>query len=659
MRLRRACSCSWLLARKPLRAALLLLFLSAGHGLKIIHGHPEFLRSSRPAARGGDRVRSRGDETARSTWMWRSWAPAWPGLSAALELQRAGRSFVVLEARDRAGGRLESRQIADGVWIDVGGQWVGPTQDRLYALAREHGAATFPTWTAGENVVELSGRLTRYTGTIPKLRPHVMADVGQAMARLDRMARRCRVEAPWNAPKAKQWDSQTVWSWMRRNMATPTGREMMEIAVKAVWAAMPADVSLLHLLFYISSAGNFDLLLDTEGGAQQDRFVEGAGTLAGRVAESLGDQVMLRRPVRRIEWSRRRRAADGRRRSTCAPRARSSRCRRRWPGRIAYDPPLPGYRDQLTQRVPMGAVIKCFAIYDEPFWRADGLSGSTVSGTGPLTLTVDNSPPSAARRASWSASSRAITRGRSAARPQRERRAAVLANLVRCSARARAAGALHREELGGGGVEPRLLRGLHAARRADRVRPRAARADRPDPLGRHRDRDEVERLHRRRDPVGRARGARGAWSKHRLLRLQQSGSGRLARCSPAALRWRARARLPALVEEGGDLVRQPARPHAQLVQRVGLEQPPVGQLLGQHLRVREGMDRVTRMPEHERRAPRRSCAPRAAARCGRRRGPAGRADEGRGSRLSTVEEDVRVVAEHARHAAQQRRQPGR
>ena len=350
------------------------------------------------------------------------------GLSAALELQRAGRSIAVLEARDRAGGRLESRQLADGVWIDVGGQWVGPTQDRLYALARAHGAETFPTWTKGQNVVELGGRLTRYTGTIPKLRPHVVADVGQAMARLDRMARKVPVEAPWNAPKAKQWDSQTVWSWMRHNMATPTGREMMEIAVKAVWAAMPADVSLLHLLFYIASAGNFDLLLDTDGGAQQDRFVQGAGSLAQRVADSLGEQVHYGAPVRRIEWS-----ADGVRLMSDAVEVRAARAIVAVPatlaGRIAYDPPLPGYRDQLTQRVPMGAVIKCFAIYDEPFWRAEGLSGSTVSGTGPLTLTVDNSPPSGSPGilVGFLEGDHARSFGRV---PADERRAAVLANLV-------------------------------------------------------------------------------------------------------------------------------------------------------------------------------------------------------------------------------------
>ena len=315
------------------------------------------------------------------------------GLSAALELQRAGRSFVVVEARERLGGRLESVSIGDGNWIDVGGQWVGPTQDRLYALARANDAAIFPTWTAGENVLEIGGDLTRYTGTIPRLRPHAMADVGQAMLRLDRMARKVPVEAPWTAPKAKQWDSQTVWSWMRRNMATRAGRDMLEIAVKAVWAAVPADVSLLHMLFYIASAGNFDLLLDTEGGAQQDRFVEGTGNLARRVAEGLGDKVVLGAPVRRIAWS-----ADGVRLTADGVDVQAGKVIVSVPptlaGRISYDPPLPGYRDQLTQRVPMGAVIKCFAIYDEPFWRAAGASGSTVSASGPLSLTVDNSPPS-------------------------------------------------------------------------------------------------------------------------------------------------------------------------------------------------------------------------------------------------------------------------
>jgi monoamine oxidase len=314
------------------------------------------------------------------------------GIAAARAVEQGGGSAILVEARDRVGGRLESIDIGDGKWIDVGGQWIGPTQNRVEALARSLGHETFPTYAAGENVLELDGKHIRYSGTIPRLRPHVVADVGQSMLRLDRMASKVPLEAPWQAPRAKEWDSQTTWSWMRRNMATSTGRTMLELAVKAVWAAMPADVSLLHLLFYIRSAGKLDLLLDTEGGAQQDRFVAGAQNLAVKAAESLGDRLVLGSPVRRIEHGEEgvtlradRVIVRARRAIVAIPPTLA--------GRIAYDPPLSGYRDQLTQRFPMGACVKCMAFYEEPFWRGDGLSGSAVSDPGPLSIIFDNSPP--------------------------------------------------------------------------------------------------------------------------------------------------------------------------------------------------------------------------------------------------------------------------
>jgi monoamine oxidase len=62
-------------------------------------------------------------------------------------------------------------------------------------------------------------------------------------------------------------------------------------------------------------------------------------------------------------------------------------------GRIEYDPPLPARRDQLTQRMPQGAVIKTMAVYERPFWREDGLSGQATSDVGPARVTFDNSPP--------------------------------------------------------------------------------------------------------------------------------------------------------------------------------------------------------------------------------------------------------------------------
>ena len=314
------------------------------------------------------------------------------GIAAARELQKQGLSVVVLEARDRVGGRVLNEPIGDGKVVEVGGQWVGPGQDRLYALAREVGVDTFPTHGAGENLIEFRGELKRYTGTIPRINAAVLADVGQAQKKLDRLARKVDVEAPWRTPGAEKLDSQTFWSWMRRNVYTSGGRMLIELGIEAVWAVEPADVSLLHVLFYIASAGNYDLLVDSAGGAQQDRFVGGSQLVAERAAEQLGDALVLSAPVRRIVHRGETVSVIGdgttawcKRVVVAIPPPLASR--------IAYDPPLPGHRDQLTQRMPMGSVIKCMAIYDEPFWRADGLSGQATSDVGPAKVIFDNSPP--------------------------------------------------------------------------------------------------------------------------------------------------------------------------------------------------------------------------------------------------------------------------
>src|SRR5262245_28781333 len=198
------------------------------------------------------------------------------GLAAARDVQAAGASVVVLEARDRVGGRVLNEDIGDGKVVEVGGQWIGPTQDRLAALAAELGVETFPTYATGDNVIEYGGRLRRFRGTIPHLNPLVLADFGRAQLRLNRLARNVPLEAPWEAPKADKLDGQTMATWMRRNLVTPGGRAMLELGIEAVWAAQPEDLSLLHVLFYIHSAGSLERLFDTEGGAQQDRFVGGS-----------------------------------------------------------------------------------------------------------------------------------------------------------------------------------------------------------------------------------------------------------------------------------------------------------------------------------------------------------------------------------------------
>lgn len=315
------------------------------------------------------------------------------GLVATRDIQRAGKSVVLLEARDRVGGRTLNEPIGDGKVVEVGGQWVGPTQHRMLALARELGVEIYPTYNEGENVIEWGEKIVRYSGTIPRISARVLADVGQAQFRLDRMAKQVPLDAPWAAPKATAWDSQTFHTWLRRNVVSAAARNLLELGVQAVWAAEPAEISLLHVLFYIHSAGRFDDLLGTAGGAQQDRFVGGSQRVSLRLAEEIGDAIRFGAAVRRIRHGDDGVVvlADG------GVEVRAQRVVVAMPptltSRIAYDPPLPAIRDQMTQRMPQGAVVKCMAVYDRPFWREHGLTGQGTSDRGPIRVTFDNSPP--------------------------------------------------------------------------------------------------------------------------------------------------------------------------------------------------------------------------------------------------------------------------
>lgn len=314
------------------------------------------------------------------------------GLCAAREVARSGREAVLLEARDRVGGRTLNEPLGEGKAVEIGGQWVGPTQERVLALIRELGLETFPTYGEGRNLFECRGRVRSYAGTIPRVNPFGLAEIGLAMARIDRMARTLDPARPWEAPRAAAWDSQTFDTWMHRNVRSGAGRALLRLAIRSVWAVEPRDLSLLHALFYVRSAGSFSALIDTEGGAQQERVVGGTQLISLRMAETLGEVVRLRSPVRRIRHRREGVAIETGERTVRARRAIVA-LPPPLAGRIEYDPPLPAVRDALTQRMAQGSVVKCMAVYDEPFWRGAGLSGQATSADGPVSVTYDNSPP--------------------------------------------------------------------------------------------------------------------------------------------------------------------------------------------------------------------------------------------------------------------------
>jgi monoamine oxidase len=321
------------------------------------------------------------------------------GLVAARRVAAAGRSVLVLEARDRVGGRILNHTLRTGAVIESGGAFVGPTQDHLLRLAAELGVRTFKEYYRGDNVYVSGDRRTRYQGTVPP-DPLILPEAGQLITRINEMSKEVPVDAPWAAPKALEWDSVTFHDWVARNSVNPDVQNLLLSYLQPTFGSDGRDMSLLFLLWYIAASGNernpgsFERSSDTAGGAQDSRFVGGSGLIPQRLARRLGDVVALNAAVRRIEQRGDRVLVTSDRGTVRADRVIVAAPP---PTALAIDwfPLLPPKKMQLLQRMPMGQLMKADAVYRTPFWRKDGLTGMGVSDHGAVRVCFDNSPADA------------------------------------------------------------------------------------------------------------------------------------------------------------------------------------------------------------------------------------------------------------------------
>src|SRR6201996_7957020 len=156
------------------------------------------------------------------------------GLTAALRLKQAGRSVMLLEARDRVGGRTYTEIRADGVWVDRGGAWVGPGQDRIYALMKEFGVPEYKQYNDGDAMMIVDGKKHRYGGTIPwTMSPWAVANLGVGLLSIENMCKSIPRETPWTATKADEWDRISLGEWLNRNTMSRQAREMLDMALAA------------------------------------------------------------------------------------------------------------------------------------------------------------------------------------------------------------------------------------------------------------------------------------------------------------------------------------------------------------------------------------------------------------------------------------------
>jgi monoamine oxidase len=311
------------------------------------------------------------------------------GLNAATAVRAAGKSVVVLEARDRVGGRNFDHQLAPGKVAELGGEWAGPGQDRLLGLAKQLGVATFPTYSAGNSVYYANGRAQTYSGDIPPANPASLVEIEAVIVELNQMAASVPADKPWTAPQAGSWDQETIQTWFDQNLHTQEALNLAEVAIRGIYGEEPEAISFLDLLSAITGVGgDFNTLI---GSAQSIRFVGGPQQLSQKLAKRLGGAVHLGVPIRAIEQGAHvtLRASN----QTFAARRAILTMPKTLVARVTFSPALPPAYDQLLQREPMGSVLKANAIYPTPFWRDAGLNGQAVSDTGPIRITYDNSPP--------------------------------------------------------------------------------------------------------------------------------------------------------------------------------------------------------------------------------------------------------------------------
>ena len=349
------------------------------------------------------------------------------GLPAALDLRSAGYEVVVLEARDRVGGRTVNADLGDGKVVEMGGEWIGPTQDAIAELARELGVETFPTYYEGEHLARIDGEIRRHPEPFPELRPEVQVQVEAVLRDLEARAATVPVDAPWDAPDAEALDATSFEEWVRANVGDPEVRDIVRI-VSDIQATPAAELSLLWTLYSLAASNGFDSMANVPQGAQQDRFVGGSQLVSIRAAERLGDAVVLDAPVDRITTSgtmtlvRSDRLEVGCRRVIVAvPPVLACR--------IAFEPALPPDTDAILSRMHPGSVIKVNAVYDEPFWREDGLSGQWLDPTAVVSFGLDNSPPDGSPGVLVGFIESATARELGAA-PDAERREVILTSLV-------------------------------------------------------------------------------------------------------------------------------------------------------------------------------------------------------------------------------------
>lgn len=323
------------------------------------------------------------------------------GVATARALVGQGKEVLLLEARSRVGGRLLSQRVDEACVLDLGGQWIGPGQNRILKLVDELGVATHPTRVSGKTAFELEGSRGASGLGFPLSKPLALLGLVVGMSRLEKLSHRLRGQTPWSetAPLSdaeRALDQMSVAAFIEQNVWPASARIVLKSSLEGVFCRKTEDVSLLLAAYAILACGGLAHMQGVKGGAQERQLACGAGGLVERLAEELGDRVRLSSPVTRIEQSKDKVVVMGEGLKVEARRVIVAIP----PPLIAlieFAPTLGPARARLVQSARMGSVVKMGLVYSEPFWRKQKLSGAVWSIPGPVNVCYDTTPENGSR----------------------------------------------------------------------------------------------------------------------------------------------------------------------------------------------------------------------------------------------------------------------
>lgn len=296
------------------------------------------------------------------------------GMSAAWSLQRQGKRVLVLEARERVGGRTWTGDAPGGP-IDYGGMFIGETHHRLIALGRELGLEMTPAVKPGSGIFLIGGEVVEIPEEELPDDTEFATDYRALAEELETLGREIDLAAPWEHPRAAELDAMTVHSWLEGRSAHPSARALQRFAVNAVLGADSAEVSLLYWVYYIAQCEGLGMLLATRGGAQNAWWIGGADQISRRIAEQLSPRVRLSAPVDGIRVDDLGVTVTSGDRSFRAEHVIVAAPPAAVQG-IHFEPPLPLDRRELNKRAPLGRMVKVQVRYREAFWLRNGYSGA-------------------------------------------------------------------------------------------------------------------------------------------------------------------------------------------------------------------------------------------------------------------------------------------